>query len=137
MDARLGMKKIGKVLIVDDGAPMRQAIRSIVEDLVEEVFEAKDGATAIRAYLEHKPDWVTMDLSMSPVDGLSAVRGIKLRDPLARILIVTVHGTSAFREAARLAGASGYVLKDDLGKIRDEIDPAGASPDSSTKSTKI
>jgi two-component system invasion response regulator UvrY len=137
MDAGLGSKKIGKVLIVDDCAPMRQAIRSIVEDLVGEVFEAEDGGMAITAYLKHKPDWVTMDLSMSPVDGLAAVREIRSRDARARILIVTVHNTKAFREAARLAGASGYVLKDDLGKIRDEIDPAGVFPDSSTKITKI
>ena len=137
MDARPGTKKIGKVLIVDDCAQMRQAIRLTVQDLAREILEAEDGGTAIAAYLQHKPDWVTMDLSMSPVDGLTAVRAIRSRDSHARILIVTVHNIKAFREAARLAGASGYVLKDDLGKIRDEIDPAGTSPDLSTKSSKI
>jgi two-component system, NarL family, invasion response regulator UvrY len=137
MDARPGTKRIGKVLIVDDCAQMRQAIRSTVEDLAEEILEAEDGGKAIAAYLQHKPDWVTMDLSMRPVDGLTAVREIRSRDARARILIVTVHNTKAFREAAWLAGASGYVLKDDLGKIRDEIDPAGASPGSSTKSRII
>ncbi len=116
---------------------MRAAIRAMVDDLVNEVVEAEDGAGAIAAYFLHRPAWVTMDLTMRPVDGLTAVREIKSRDPLARIIIVTVHDTKAFCEAAREAGAIAYIIKDDLEKIRDLIAPPGASPDSTSPTTKI
>lgn len=76
----------------------------------------------------HKPDWATMDLAMFPVDGLPALREIKARDPLARAFIVTVHDAKVFQEAAWLAGASGYVLKDDISKIRDVIVPPAIQP---------
>jgi CheY-like chemotaxis protein len=131
MTTRAG--KIGSVLIVDDCAEMRHAIRCMVDDLAEEIFEAEDGKAAVAAYLQHKPDWVTMDIAMRPVDGLTAVREIKSRDPLARILIVTAHAMKSFREAARLAGAVGYILKDDLAHIRAVIDSSGSSLDSSSE----
>jgi two-component system chemotaxis response regulator CheY len=133
MNTKLKTKRIGKVLIVDDCARMRQEIRSMLDDLVEAIFEAEDGRAAIAAYFLHKPDWVTMDLDMHPVDGLTALREIKARDPLARILIVTAHGMKSFREAARLAGASGYLLKDNLENIRDAIGSPGGSVDAARK----
>ena len=117
-----------KVLIADDCAPMRKMIRSMLDDLAGEIFEAENGQAAIEAYSLHKPDWVTLDLAMQPVDGLAAAWELKSRDPLARIIIVTNHDTEAFRQAARLAGASKYVLKDDLSKVRDLIAAPCAPP---------
>ena len=127
VDATVRQKRIAKILIVDDSARMRRIIRETVKDLVEEIFEAQDGGAAIESYLLHKPDWVTMDLEMKPVDGLTAARAIKDRDPQARILIVTVHDAKAFCEAARQAGAVGYILKDDLVNIREVIAPGCTS----------
>jgi len=95
----------------------------MVEDLAGEILEAEDGATAIAAYLQHKPDWVMMDLSMRPVDGLTGLRQIKRINPAALVMIVTAYDTAAFREAARMGGAAAYILKDDLSKIRDVIAP--------------
>jgi len=126
MSARVANETAAKGLIADDDARMRRAIRSMVENLANEIFEAEDGRTAVEVYFRHKPGWVTLDLAMSPVDGWTALQEIMARDPLARIVIVTAHDTPAFREAARTAGAAGYVLKDDLSKVRDAITaPAG------------
>ena len=109
-----------KILIVDDCAQMRKAIRSMLEDLAGEIFEAADGRAAVEAYFLRKPDWVTLDIAM-PVDGFTAVQEIKSKDPLARVLIVTAYDINAFRTAARLAGACGYILKDDLSQIRNFV----------------
>jgi len=114
-------------LIADDDARMRNAIRSVVHDLAREILEATDGRMAVDVYIRHKPGWVTLDLAMSPVDGLTALQEIKASDPLACVIIVTAHDTPAFREVARLAGAAGYVLKDDLSKIREVLVPPAAS----------
>jgi len=123
-------KRLTKILIADDCAPMRQMIRLVLSDLPLEFFEAEDGGAAVEAYTRNQPDWMTIDLAMRPTDGLAAVWEIRARDPQARVLIVTDHDTMAFREAAQLAGATGYVLKDDLWKLRDYIDPAPGSPES-------
>ena len=120
-----------KGLIADDDARMRKVIRSIVADLALEIIEAEDGRTAVEAWLLHKPNWLTLDLAMRPVDGLTALREIKSADPLAVIVVVTAYDTYAFREAARLAGARAYVLKDDLWKVREALLVARTGPNPS------
>jgi len=133
MKTKPGTERVAKGLIADDDARMRKAIRSMVEDLAQEIFEASDGRAAIEVYQRHKPGWVTLDLAMSPVDGWTALQEIMASDPKACVVIVTAHDTNAFRQAARFAGARGYVLKDDLSRIRDVIAPPSAQNESNTK----
>lgn len=121
MKTKPGADAAVTVLIADDCARMRQAIRSILRDLAGEIYEAADGSGAIAAYRSHKPDWATLDIEMQPVDGLTAAREIRAFDPAARIIIVTAYDTAAFRKAAELAGITRFILKDDLTKIRDVI----------------
>jgi len=106
------------VMIVDDNPDMRRLIKSIISDIASSVVECADGSQAIQAYAEHRPDWVLMDIEMKPVDGISATREIKSAFPAARILIVTEYNDPDWREEARLAGAAGYVLKDNLAEVR-------------------
>src|SRR5262249_46508821 len=103
-----------KVLIVEDSEPMRRTIKSFIEDVVEVVDECSDGAEALTQFTKHRPDWVLMDIKMNGVDGLAATRQIKAAFPDARIVIVTSYDEPSFREEARLAGAVGYVLKENL-----------------------
>ena len=103
-----------RFLIVEDDERVRQMIKTVIADLSDTVYECSDGAQAHASYKEHQPDWVLMDLMMPSVGGIEATRQIKSAYPAARIVIVTSHESSAMREAARSAGAYGYVLKDDL-----------------------
>jgi two-component system, chemotaxis family, chemotaxis protein CheY len=125
MNARPATARVATGLIADD-ARMRKAIRTTVQDLAREIHEAEDERAAVEAYLRHKPGWVTMDVDMSPVDGLTGLREIKSINPAALVMIVTAHDTEAFREAARIGGAAAYILKDELSKIRDVIAPGAA-----------
>jgi CheY-like chemotaxis protein len=110
-----------KILIVDDNAEMRRLLRSLVARLAEAVYECEDGAEAVAAYAaEHltAADWVLMDIEMPRVDGLEATRQLKRQWPDARICLVTGHDLPEWREAAQAAGASGYVLKEELHTVR-------------------
>jgi len=107
-----------KLLIVEDNAGMRRLIRSLVLDLADEVAECTDGAEALQAYTDLRPDWVLMDIRMANVSGLTATLDIKKAYPDAKICIVTDYGDRNTREAARKAGASGYILKEDLYLLR-------------------
>jgi len=106
------IQKAAKGLIADDDARMRSVIRALVLDLAQEIFEAANGRAAPEACFLNHPDWVTLELDMHAVDGLTALRPISAHDPLARIVIVTAHNTKAFREAARKAGTLVCVLRD-------------------------
>ena len=107
-----------KVLIVDDSARMRRIIHSVVADLADEVLECADGSEAVLAYLNYRPDWVLMDIKMPRMDGLEAAAQICAAAPDARIVMVTNYEGGDLREAARQAGASEYVIKEDLLAIR-------------------
>jgi len=89
-----------KLLIVEDSAQMRRMIKSLVSDLATELYECADGAEALSAYREHRPDWVLMDIKMGEVDGLEATREIISAFPEARICIVTNYDDDELREAA-------------------------------------
>jgi DNA-binding NarL/FixJ family response regulator len=62
-----------------------------------------------------------MDVQLPGLDGIAATGRIKAAFPDAHILIVTEHGDKSLRQAAREAGACGYVLKENLLAIRELI----------------
>ncbi|MEP7338914.1 MAG: response regulator transcription factor [Acidobacteriota bacterium] len=110
-----------KVLIVDDNAEMRRLLCSLVNRLAEAVYECEDGAQAVETYAAQHltaADWVLMDIEMPHLNGLQATRELKHRWPDARVCIVTGYSQPEWREAARAAGASGYVLKEQLHTVR-------------------
>jgi DNA-binding NarL/FixJ family response regulator len=107
-----------KVLIVEDDCPMRELMKRVIADLVDRVDECGDGKDAFAAYETSLPDWVLMDIQMKDVDGLTATEQIINAWPAARILIVTSFKDASLREAARRAGARGYVLKENLLEVR-------------------
>lgn len=112
------------LLIVDDNQQMRRLIRSVIGDLAESIAECCDGALALAAYTEQRPDWVLMDIRMHEMDGITATRGIKSSYPEAHVCIVTDYDDMELRQAAREAGAEGYVVKEDLLMLRQVLAPA-------------
>lgn len=106
------------LLIVEDNQQMRELIRSMLEDLTQGICECSNGAQALDAFNAQRPDWVLMDIKMPVMDGLAATRLIKSADPAARIIIVTEYDDAQLREAARLAGACDYVVKENLHDLR-------------------
>lgn len=108
-----------KLLIVDDHAAMRRLIGRVVRDMASEIEECKDGSEALVAYHRCLPDWVLMDVEMDQVDGITATREILFSYPHARVVIVSKYDDEQTREAARKAGACGYVLKENLLAIRE------------------
>ena len=110
----LKIQMSNRVLIVDDSQPMRELIKMTLNGVAEVVGECADGAEALDAYTRLQPDWVLMDLTMKDVDGITATRQIIAADSKARVIIVTDYDEEELRKAAFEAGASQYVVKENL-----------------------
>lgn len=109
-----------KVLLVENNLPMRRTIKKILQTQIKEIqtiYECVDGAEAIDIYRAVQPDWVIMDLKLTKLDGLTATKEIIKMNPQAQVIILTQYDDPEYREAAALAGACGYVLKEHLHEI--------------------
>jgi CheY-like chemotaxis protein len=109
------------LLIVEDNEQMRRMLKSLVADLAAAIYECGAAAEALAAYTAHQPDYVLMDIAMKEMDGIAATREIKRAYPEAKIIIVTNYDNADLREAARAAGACGYVLKENLLELRPSL----------------
>ncbi len=116
------------VLIVDDNAGIRRLLRRLIEEVASSVWECADGLEAVARYAAHRPDVVLMDLHMAAVDGLTATRQIRQRDPDARVVIVTDYDHPALRKVAQDAGAAGFILKQNLLDVESWIRQLMAAP---------
>ncbi|MFJ5115406.1 response regulator [Streptomyces sp. NPDC088551] len=103
-----------RVLLVDDHQVVRRGLRTFLEiqDDIQVVGEASDGAEGIARAEELRPDVVLMDIKMPGTDGIEALRKLRELDNPARVLIVTSFTEQRTVVPALRAGASGYVYKD-------------------------
>lgn len=103
-----------RVLVTDDSAFMRSAIRIMVKDepSIEIVGEAHDGRSAVQMVEALQPDVVTMDVEMPGMDGLAATREIMARFPRPIIMLssLTGRGTETTIKALEL-GAVDFISK--------------------------
>jgi DNA-binding NarL/FixJ family response regulator len=100
-----------RVVVADDQELVRAGFAVILgaQPDIEVVAEVGDGAAAVRAVREHRPDVVLMDVRMPGVDGIEATRRI---GGAARVLVLTTFDTDEHVFDALRAGASGFLLKD-------------------------
>jgi len=103
---------VARILVCDDSAFMRMMLKKVLIDNGHEIVgEAGDGMEAVQLYRQHKPDLITMDITMPKMDGIQAVVHIHEENPLARIIMVTALGQRAIITDALKAGASDFIVK--------------------------
>ncbi len=120
-----------KLLIVDDHAGVRTMIRQLAALPPEAVRECASGEEAVRLVDELTPDIVTMDLRLPGLSGLAATRAICASRPSVKVVMVSALDQPELRRAAAIAGATGYVVKDNLSALQplfSECIPAVKSP---------
>ena len=103
---------MAKILIVDDAIFMRHMLRNIIVEMgCFEICEAKNGIEAIQLYQEHRPDIVTMDITMPDMDGYTAATEIIKLFPDARIIMCSAVGQQRMVLSAIMAGAKDFIVK--------------------------
>ena len=103
-----------KVLIADDHRLFAEALRAILsaDERIEVVGLAESGDDAVLQAGDLEPDVVLMDINMPGLDGVEATRKIVDSRPEARVVMVTGSDAQEDVDAARGAGATGYLTKD-------------------------
>jgi CheY-like chemotaxis protein len=85
---------VPRILVVDDEPTQRILLRRIFERSGHEVSEASDGAAALRAVREARPDLVVADMMMPVMDGAELIRQLRAEPVTADIPILAVSGDS-------------------------------------------
>ena len=102
-----------RILVADDHAIVRQGLKLLIDSQqdMQVVAEAADGTAALELAEALKPDIVIMDISMPGMNGLTATRTLKQRQPTITIVALTRHEDERYLEELLRAGASAYILK--------------------------
>src|SRR5262245_54373901 len=102
-----------RVLLVDDHAGMREALRTFINSQADlaVVAEAASGHTALDEFTRSTPDVVLMDGSMPGKNGIQVTQELRQIQPAVRIIGLTLYESSTYLEDMVAAGAKGYVSK--------------------------
>jgi CheY-like chemotaxis protein len=112
-----------RVLLVDDAAAIRNALRGVLEDAgIEVVGEAQDGTQGVAMAASLRPDVVLMDLRMPSSDGFEATAQIVNQLPDIRVVVLSAYESEESAEAVRAAGAYAFLPKHcGADRIRDTV----------------
>ncbi|MEW9550057.1 response regulator [Nonomuraea sp. NPDC050783] len=102
-----------RVVVADDQELVRAGFAMILDAQpdIEVVAEAGDGAQAVAAVREHRPDVLLLDIRMPVMDGIEAAR-LVCADSACRVIMLTTFDLDDYVYDALRAGASGFLLKD-------------------------
>jgi DNA-binding NarL/FixJ family response regulator len=103
-----------RILLVEDNEVFRDALELLLgmRDDVEIVASVGDGAAAVAAAEEHRPDVVLMDYRLPGVDGIQATTQVLEAVPEVAVVALTASADAAEREALVAAGAVACLTKD-------------------------
>jgi two-component system response regulator MprA len=102
---------LGRILVVDDEPVVRENLRIGLEFEGYSVTLAEDGVDALTQVGASAPDLVVMDVMMPRMDGLTACRRLRARDPATPILMLTARGATGDLVAGLDTGADDYLAK--------------------------
>ncbi len=105
-----------RIAVADDNAEFLSKFISVLETEFDVVATATDGKSALEKILICSPDVVVLDLGMPMLDGIEVTRELSKHDPRPAVVICSVESNPDVIEAAREAGALGYVFKARIGK---------------------
>ena len=102
----------GRLLIVDDSSTVRRSIeRHILSERVTEIYQAANGREAMELFERYRPEFVTMDLTMPEMDGLTCISKMMALKPDTRLMVISALGDAETAIEAVERGANEYVVK--------------------------
>lgn len=108
-----------EVLVVDDHPLVRQGLRAMIGTAVDDLafVEAGSASEAMERLAEGDPDVAIVDLGLPDSSGFELVRQIREVDAVLPVLVLSMYPEDIYAERALRAGASGYVMKEEGGRV--------------------
>ncbi len=107
------------IIIAEDHPAFRKLVRLELDGVkdLEVIGEVDDGVQLLELLQLVQPDMVILDISMPNLGGLETARIIKKQYGQIKVLFLTMHKNPAYVEQARLIGAEGYILKEEVDRV--------------------
>jgi DNA-binding NarL/FixJ family response regulator len=104
-----------RVLIVDDHPSFRASARTLLEsDGYEVVGEAADGAEALKAVEELRPDLVLLDVQLPDIDGFEVSQRLAAMEHAPDVILTSSRDGADYGNCVETSGARGFVPKGEL-----------------------
>lgn len=105
-------ERVGRILVVDDDAAMRDLLAARLGVAGYEVFKARDGAEGLQAF-EYNPDVVILDINMPVLDGFGVLEQLRATGRLkkTRVMVLTARNQPADVRRAIALGAHDFLAK--------------------------
>jgi DNA-binding NarL/FixJ family response regulator len=102
-----------RIFLVEDHPVTREGFAQLInfQTDLEVCGQAGTGAQALTEIAGLKPDLVIVDISLAGTSGIELIKDLVSRDPILKILVLSMHDESLYAERALRAGARGYVMK--------------------------
>jgi len=108
----IGGITMANILLVDDSKTSRKILKTILEDAGHTIVaEASNGEEGVDLFIEKKPDVVTLDITMPVMDGIEALKQMKLMDKNAKIIMVSAASQKSKMLEAIKYGATDFIAK--------------------------
>jgi DNA-binding NtrC family response regulator len=98
-------------MVVDDDAPLRSLVATVLTRAGHDVVEAGDGEEALRLLDEKLPDLILTDLAMPKMDGARLIEEVRRRDPMLPMIVLTGLGTVDTAVEMMRKGAADFITK--------------------------
>jgi DNA-binding NarL/FixJ family response regulator len=100
-----------RLLLADDHLETAAQLRALLQPEFDVIGHVTDGRTLVCDAARLSPDVIVSDISMPQLDGITAAVRILEQNPLARIVLISVHADPVLVARGLATGALGYVLK--------------------------
>jgi CheY-like chemotaxis protein len=94
---------VSTILVIDDNRSQREAMVRVLARAGHRVTTAADGVEGVRAYRQHPPDLVVVDMLMPEKEGVATILDIRATHPDARVLAISGGGLFVAEDVLRIA----------------------------------
>lgn len=109
-----------RVLVIDDHAIVRDALRQLLDDQTDDFSvdgEAADGKAGSKMAIEEIWDIILLDITMPKKNGIKVLEEIKAAKPSQPIIMLSSHGKDEYANIALAKGAADYIEKGETSKL--------------------
>ena len=110
------------ILIVDDEPEIVEFLSNFLKRFNINSLKSLNGKEAIKTFMDHRPEWIFLDIKLPDIDGLEVLRELKKANPRVKVIMITGKEDKDSQKKAKKLGALDYIIKPlDLEELHKKI----------------